>query len=179
MILTLILSAIKWIIVRPDLGIRFVGLENYLQVFSDTQFYLVILNTIVLSLVALVGCTVLGLALALLLNRDFLGVNFVRTLVISPFFVMDAVAGIIWRTMILNSSFGWNEYFASLLHVAPIDFFGVYSLLTIVILIVWQWTPFFVLIILAGFQNIPGRSWTAPAWTGRAGCASSCPSGCP
>jgi sorbitol/mannitol transport system permease protein len=55
----------------------------------------------------------------------------------------------------LNSSFGWNGYFASLLGVRPFDFFGVHSLLTIVILIVWQWTPFFVLIILAGFQNIP------------------------
>jgi sorbitol/mannitol transport system permease protein len=68
---------------------------------------------------------------------------------------MDAVAGIIWRTLLLNSSFGFNAYIASLLRIAPIDFFGVYSLFTIVILIVWQWTPFFVLIILAGFQNIP------------------------
>ena len=83
--------------------------------------------------------------------------NVVRTLIISPFFVMDAVAGIIWRTILLNSSFGWNGYFASLLGVRPFDFFGVHSLLTIIILIVWQWTPFFVLIILAGFQNIPAE----------------------
>ena len=154
MILTLILSAIKWIIVRPDLGIRFVGLENYLQVFSDTQFYFVILNTIVLSLVALVGCTVLGLALALLLNRRFVGINFVRTLMIAPFFVMDAVVGIIWKTLILHPSFGINGLLASWLHVKPIDFLGSYSLITIILLVIWQWTPFFVLILLSGFESI-------------------------
>jgi sorbitol/mannitol transport system permease protein len=90
-----------------------------------------------------------------MLDQDFPGVNVVRTLILSPFFVMDAVAGIIWRTMMLNSSFGFNESIASFLHIPPVDFFGVYSLLTIIILIVWQWTPFFVLIMLAGFRSIP------------------------
>ena len=154
-LVTLGLSLVRWIVVRPDLGITFIGLNNYADIFSSGDFYGVVLNTALITVVSLVACTFLGILFALMLNQDFPGVNIVRTLVILPFFVMDAVAGIIWRTMLLNSSFGWNEYFASLLHVAPIDFFGVYSLFTIIILIVWQWTPFFVLIILAGFQNIP------------------------
>lgn len=151
---TLGLSLVRWIVVRPDLGITFIGLDNYADIFTSRDFYEVVLNTVVITVASLAICTVLGILFGLMLNRDFPGVNIVRTLIISPFFVMDAVAGIVWRTIILNSSFGWNGYFATLFGVKPFDFFGVHSLLTIVILIVWQWTPFFVLIILAGFQNI-------------------------
>ena len=151
---TLGLSLVRWIVVRPDLGITFIGLDNYVEIFTSWDFYEVVLNTALITVVSLAVCTLLGILFGLMLNQDFPGVNIVRTLIISPFFVMDAVAGIVWRTILLNSSFGWNGYFASVLGVAPFDFFGVHSLLTIIILIVWQWTPFFVLIILAGLQNI-------------------------
>jgi sorbitol/mannitol transport system permease protein len=149
------LSLVRWIVVRPDLGITFIGLDNYAEIFTSMDFYRVVLNTALITIVSLAACTLLGILFGLMLNQDFPGINIVRTLIISPFFVMDAVAGIVWRTILLNSSFGWNGYFASVLHVAPFDFFGVHSLLTIIMLIVWQWTPFFVLIILAGLQNIP------------------------
>jgi sorbitol/mannitol transport system permease protein len=152
---TLGLSLVRWIVVRPDVGITFIGLDNYAEIFTSMDFYQVVLNTALITVVSLAICTLLGILFGLMLNQDFPGVNIVRTLIISPFFVMDAVAGIVWRTILLNSSFGWNGYFASILHVAPFDFFGVHSLLTIIMLIVWQWTPFFVLIILAGLQNIP------------------------
>ncbi|HVO38327.1 MAG TPA: sugar ABC transporter permease [Spirochaetia bacterium] len=152
---TLGLSLVRWIVVRPDLGISFVGLDNYAGIFSTRDFYEVVSNTVVITVVSLAVCTTLGILFGLMLNNQFPGVNVVRTLIISPFFVMDAVAGIVWRTIILNSSFGWNEYFARMVGVRPFDFFGVHALLTIILLIVWQWTPFFVLIILAGFQSIP------------------------
>jgi len=152
---TLAMSLVRWIVVRPDLGIMFVGLDNYGEIFRSGEFYSVILHTALITGVSLVACTVLGIGFGLMLNQDFPGVTVVRTLIISPFFVMDAVAGILWRTVMLNSSFGWNGWLASLLGMRPFDFFGVHSLLTIIVLIVWQWTPFFVLIILAGFQSIP------------------------
>jgi sorbitol/mannitol transport system permease protein len=153
-LVTLALSLVQWIVVRPDMGITFVGLNNYIDILVSRDFYAVVLNTALITLVSLAACTLLGILFGLMLNQDFPGVNIVRTLIISPFFVMDAVAGIVWRTMMLNSSFGFNESIASLLGIAPVDFFGVYSLLTIIILIVWQWTPFFVLIMLAGFRSI-------------------------
>jgi len=153
-LVTLGLSLVQWIVVRPDLGVTFVGLNNYIDILLSRDFYAVVLNTALITVVSLAACTLLGILFGLMLDQDFPGVNIVRTLILSPFFVMDAVAGIIWRTMMLNSSFGFNESITSLLHIAPIDFFGVYSLLTIIILIVWQWTPFFVLIMLAGFRSI-------------------------
>jgi sorbitol/mannitol transport system permease protein len=153
-LVTLALSLVQWIVVRPDLGVTFVGLSNYLDVLASRDFYAVVLNTALITVLSLAACTALGILFGLMLNRDFRGINVVRTLILSPFFVMDAVAGIVWRTMMLNSSFGFNEYFASLLRIPPIDFFGAHSLLTIIILIVWQWTPFFVLVMLAGFRSI-------------------------
>jgi sorbitol/mannitol transport system permease protein len=154
LVVTLVLSMIKWIVVRPDLGIRFVGLDNYLAVFANKEFYSIILNTISLSLASLAGCTILGLSFALLLNRRFIGINFLRTLMIAPFFVMDAVVGIMWKTLMLHPSFGINGLMASWFHMKPVDFLGNHSLLTITMLVIWQWTPFFVLILLSGFEGI-------------------------
>ena len=154
LLVTLVLSVVKWIVVRPDLGINFIGLNNYVQIFTDIEFYAIVLNTIVLTLVSIALCTVLGIAFAHLLNRRFPGVNFARTIMIAPFFVMDAVAGIVWKTLMLHPSFGINGLIASWLGVAPVDFLGQHSLLTVILLVVWQWTPFFVLILLAGFESI-------------------------
>jgi sorbitol/mannitol transport system permease protein len=89
-----------------------------------------------------------------MLNRRFPGVNLARTLLIAPFFVMDAVAGIVWKTLILHPSFGINGQIASWLGLAPVDFLGRFPLPTIILLVVWQWTPFFVLILLSGFEGI-------------------------
>lgn len=124
-LVTLALSLVQWIVVRPDLGVTFVGLNNYIDILVSRDFYAVVLNTALITLGSLAACTLLGILFGLMLNQDFPGVNIVRTLIISPFFVMDAVAGIIWRTMMLNSSFGFNESFASLLGIKPVDFFGV------------------------------------------------------
>lgn len=155
--LTIALSFLKWIVVRPDMGIKLSGFDNYLKIFTNSTFYEVILNTVFITAVSLLLCTILGIAFSLLLDRKIPGVNIVRTLIIAPFFVMDAVTGIIWKTLMLHPSFGFNGFFATLLHAKPIDFLGVYSLLTVIILVVWQWTPFFILIILAGLQGISGE----------------------
>jgi sorbitol/mannitol transport system permease protein len=154
LIVTLVLSVVKWIVVRPDLGINFIGLNNYFQIFTSREFYSVVLNTIMLTFVSIACCTILGIAFAHMLNRRFPGVNLARTIMIAPFFVMDAVAGIVWKTLMLHPSFGINGLVASWLGVAPVDFLGQHPLLTVVMLVVWQWTPFFVLILLAGFESI-------------------------
>jgi sorbitol/mannitol transport system permease protein len=154
LLVTLVLSVLRWVVVRPDLGISFIGLRNYFQIFASPEFYSIALNTILLTLGSIACCMCLGIALAQMLNRRFPGVNLARTLMIAPFFVMDAVAGILWKTLMLHPSFGINGQIASWLGIAPVDFLGSHSLLTIVLLVVWQWTPFFVLILLSGFESI-------------------------
>ncbi|MFD0870420.1 MULTISPECIES: carbohydrate ABC transporter permease [Paenibacillus] len=156
-ILTIIFSFINWNVKRPDLGINFAGIDNYKKILTDGQFYQVVFNSLLIVVVALTICTVLGILFGLMLNRNFRGVNLLRTLFVIPYFVMEAVVGIIWKTLMLNPSLGLNYYISNALGIEPIDFFGKYALLTIMILIIWQWTPFFFLIIMAGLQNMPSE----------------------
>jgi len=154
-LVTLGLSVVRWIVVRPDLKVSFVGISNYIQLFTTPAFLGIIVNTMVMTLASITVCTLFGLIISLTLNRQFPGVNIARIILIAPFFVMDAVAGIVWKTLMLHPSFGINSVIANLFGVTPVDFLGHYPMFTVVMLVVWQWTPFFVLILLAGLQSIP------------------------
>ena len=154
-ILTIILSFVRWNVKRPDLGIGFAGISNFKEVLTNMDFYKVLLNTLLLSGVTLIISTVLAIGLGLLFNREFKGVNLCRTLLVMPYFVMEAVVGIVWKTLMLNPSLGLNHYISRFFGIAPIDFLGQHSLETVMILIIWQWTPFLFLIIMAGLQGMP------------------------
>ncbi len=154
-LITIYYSFLKWNINRPDQGIHFAAFSNYAKIFSSQDFYTVLLNTFIIIVVSLVVCTVLSILLGLLFNRKFAGVNVCRTLIVLPFFVMESVIGIVWKTLILSPSFGLNYYISQFFGRPAVDFFGQDALLTILILIIWQWTPFFFLIIMAGLQNMP------------------------
>ena len=154
-IITIFYSFLNWNINRPDLGIKFAGLSNYSKIFSSSDFYTVLLNTFIIIVVSLGVCTILSILLGLLYNRKFAGVNVCRTMIVLPFFVMEAVVGIVWKTLILSPSLGLNYYISHFFGMQSIDFFGQYALLTILILIMWQWTPFFFMSIMAGLQNMP------------------------
>ena len=140
---------------RPDKGSKFVWFANFKAILTGGEFYVVLLNTFILTVLSLLICLVLGTGLALLMNRDFAGKGFIRTTFIAPFFVMPAVSGIIWKTAILNPTFGISAYLAGVLGQQPVDWLGTYPLQTIVALVSWQWIPFFMLIILAGLQSVP------------------------
>lgn len=153
-VMTIIFSFFKYNLKKPD-QFGFAGLDNFIKVFKTGDFYIAFTNFLIMTVSSVIICTILGMIFALLLNRSFLGVNIVRTLIIMPMFVMDAVIGVIWTTLMLNPSFGINGILSNLIGVAPIEFISSYPLETVVLLIVWQWTPLFVLVFLAGFQSIP------------------------
>lgn len=154
-LMTLILSFIRWNIKRPDLPVEFAGFDNYKFIFTDSKFYQVLLNSLVQAAVALALCTIFGFLLALVFNRAFKGIFIARSLIIIPYFVMESVVGIVWKTLILSPSFGINQVLASFFGMEPVAFFSSrLSLVTIIILIVWQWTPFLFMILLAGLQNL-------------------------
>lgn len=154
-LITIILSFIKWNVKRPDIPISFAGLENYIYIFTDSNFYRVLLNSFIQATVSLALCTVLAFLLALLFNRTFKGIHIARSFIMISYFVMESVVGIIWKTLILSPSFGINQILSNLIGIEPISFFdSAHSLITIIILIVWQWTPFMFMILLAGLQNL-------------------------
>ncbi len=153
-VVTLILSFLRWNVRRPDLRIRFAMLHNYGDMLFGARFYHVLLNTMLITAIALVACAILGLALALLFNRDFRGAPVLRALILIPYFVPGSVSGLIWKNLMLDPSFGFNYYILKLFGARPIDFFGHFALGTIIILVTWQLAPFFYLILRAGLQNL-------------------------
>lgn len=175
-LITIILSVFSWNIRRPDIPVTFNGIENYVHLFSDGDFYTVLLNTFRITLFSLVIALVLAFVLALLFNRNFPGVSIARSLLIIPYFVMEPVIGIVWKTLILSPSFGINEVIARAFGVDPISFFSAENALnTVIVLCVWQWTPFLFLILLSGLQSLPeevmeaarvdGAGWLRQIWS--------------
>ena len=155
-ILTIIYSTLRWNLARPDLPIIFAGFDNYLFFFQNPEFYSIFWQTILVTLLALLFCTVGGFIMSVLLDNAIPGVNIVRTLILGPFFVMSTASGVIWKTTILNTSFGWYGVILKALGFTPPDLISYYPIPVIIFLFVWQWLPFFVLIILAGLQSISG-----------------------
>ena len=104
-LLTLWYSLESWSLVRPG-SQHFVGLTNYVDVFSDSQFWTTALNTVVMTVGTVLIAMVIGVGLALLLDRKFLGRGVVRTLLITPFLVMPVASALVWKTVMLDATFG-------------------------------------------------------------------------
>lgn len=153
-VLTIVYSMLRWNLTRPDLKIRFAGFDNYLFFLKNTEFYSIAWQTILLTFVTLAFCTLGGFLMSILLDHAVPGINIARTLILGPFFVMSTASGVIWKTTILNTTFGWYGVILKGLGFEPVDLLSYYPILVITFLFVWQWMPFFVLIILAGLQGI-------------------------
>ncbi|MCG5431041.1 sugar ABC transporter permease [Mycobacterium sp. MYCO198283] len=148
---TLYYSTLSWNLVRPDSG-EFVGLQNYVDVVKDGTFWQVAVNTVVIIVATVLLSVVLGLLLALLLDRAFLGRGIVRTLLITPFLVTPVAGALMWKTAMLDPVFGIVNW---ILPGEGIDFVSRFPLSSVIVALVWQWTPFMMLLILAGLQSMP------------------------
>jgi sorbitol/mannitol transport system permease protein len=145
---TLVLSTFDWNALRP--GDRsFIGLGNYVTVLSDKRLRAALVNTITLTAGAVIFSMILGLLLAILLDRKFLGRSVVRTLLITPFLVMPIAAALLWKHAIYNPAYGLiNGIFGG-----STDWISSYPKAAVIATLVWQWTPFMMLILLAGLQS--------------------------
>nr|WP_090275621.1 sugar ABC transporter permease [Mycolicibacterium komanii]CRL68630.1 sugar ABC transporter permease [Mycolicibacterium komanii] len=151
---TLYYSTLSWNLVRPG-SRKFIGLQNYVTVAKDSQFWTVALNTVILIVGVVLLSAFFGLLLALLLDRAFLGRGIVRTLLITPFLVTPVAAALIWKTTILDPNNGILNWVMSLVGIERIDWIGRFPLSMVMVMLIWQWTPFMMLLILAGLQSMP------------------------
>jgi sorbitol/mannitol transport system permease protein len=151
---TLYYSTLSWNLVRPG-SRRFVGVQNYVDVVQDSQFWRVALNTVVLIAGVVLISAFLGLLLALLLDRLFLGRGIVRTLLITPFLVTPVAGALMWKTSMLDPVFGIVNWVLSPFGVHHVDWVSQFPLSSVMVELVWQWTPFMMLLILAGLQSMP------------------------
>ena len=147
-------SLTDWKVVPP--GPReFVGLENYRNMFDDHFFVDAVWVTVRMTVIPVFGAIVLGTAFAILLDRKFFGQGIVRTLLITPFLLMPVVIGLIWKNQMFHGLYGVLNWVIEKLGGSPVEFVSRYPLLSIVIVLIWQWTPFMMLIMLAGLQSQP------------------------
>ncbi|MXQ75986.1 ABC transporter permease subunit [Rhodococcus rhodochrous] len=151
---TLYYSTQSWNLVSPG-SRRFVGLQNYVDVFQDSQFWQVTLNTVILIVGTVLISVILGLLLALLLDRAFLGRGIARTLLITPFLVTPVASALIWKTSMFDPVFGIINFVLSPFGVGEVDWISRFPLPAVMVALVWQWTPFMMLLILAGLQSMP------------------------
>ncbi|MFF0240638.1 carbohydrate ABC transporter permease [Rhodococcus pyridinivorans] len=151
---TLYYSTQSWNLVSPG-SRRFVGLQNYVDVFQDSQFWQVTLNTVILIVGTVLISVILGLFLALLLDRAFLGRGIARTLLITPFLVTPVASALIWKTSMFDPVFGIVNFVLSPFGLGEVDWISRFPLPAVMVALVWQWTPFMMLLILAGLQSMP------------------------
>lgn len=146
--------------------ISFAGLDNYYYFITDPNFGAAVLNTIYLVGGVLLITVIGGLFLALLIDQPIFGQGIVRILVISPFFVMPTVAALVWKNMLMNPIYGIFAWLFSLVGLPPVDFLAQIPLLSIILIVAWQWLPFATLILLTALQSLDGEQMEAAEMDG-------------
>ena len=151
------------------------GIGNYKYVWGQDSFWLAIQNSLLIVCSILFLTVILGVLIAVLINRSFPGRGIVRVLLISPFFVMPAVNAVLWINMILDPVLGLQGiavngindvidglrtapivggFFSLWPEFAPISFRATQtSAYAVIMMVTWQWTPFAVLIFMTSLQS--------------------------
>jgi sorbitol/mannitol transport system permease protein len=160
-VVTLIVSFMDWNAYYPDER-GFTGFTNFQRVLTDVNMRGAIITTIVLTATVVLVSLLLGMLIALLLDRKFLGRGAVRTMMITPFLVVPVAAALLWKHALFNPEYGllngvltwiWGLFGSS---AAPQpDWISTVPLISIEVALIWQWTPFMMLILLAGLQSRP------------------------
>jgi len=152
----------SWNLLNPSEGFPFVGLSNYIHEFvADPNFWPVIVQTVELVFGATALALIGGTGLALLLDRPFWGRNVLRGLATIPFLVTPAAVAISWKNLFLSPNFGIIDWLLHSLGLPIIPWFSSFPLQSVIIIIAWEWTPFVMLVILAGLQSIPNETYEA------------------
>lgn len=164
------LSFTEWYMLSGDEPARFVGLQNYLQLFSDERFVRSIWHTFYFAGASVTVQVILGIALALLFDREFRGKTFYRSLFLMPMIAMPTAMSLVWIIM-FDVNYGVLNYFLGLLGLGPVEWVvnPRYVIPSLVLTDVWHWTPFMTLLILAGLQSLPPEPFEAAKIDGASG----------
>ena len=152
---------IKWFLNKPNPP-TFIGLKNIQNVLMDTRFWNSLRVTLVILLIAVTVETLAGLFLSLLFRDKVYGKRIIISLLMIPIMISPMVIGIIWR-FILNPEIGIANYILKMIGLQPLVWLGdiKYALSTIILIDIWQWTPFMFIIFLSGMQGISPNLYEA------------------
>src|SRR2546421_6327554 len=153
-VMSIYYSLTNWHVVPPGPR-QWVGLHNYSTLFSDSFFRSAVWVSVRLTVIPVIFSLFLGTLFAVLLDRKFFGRGLIRTLLITPFLLMPVVAALIWKQQMFSSLFGVLNKVLNFLGLNSVAFISDHPLGSIITVLVWQWTPFMMLIVLAGLQSQP------------------------
>lgn len=150
------LAFLSWDLSRLTGGVRFIGLENFITLVNDARFW----NTARVTLIFVLGAVgleyVLGLGLAVLLNQEIRFRRFFRVVFLMPMMLTPAAVAYAGR-MLFNESMGPVNHIIKLLGGPLIPWFSspTLALPSLILLDAWEWTPFVMIVLLAGLQSLP------------------------
>ena len=153
LVMTLYFSTLRYNLLNPGQE-DFVGFENYAYFLTDPAFFTALRNTLVLVGSVIAITVVAGTLFALLLDQAFFGRAIVRLLVIAPFFIMPTVSALVWKNLLMHPVTGLFAWIAGLFGAKPIDWFAQVPLLSVILIVAWQWLPFATLILLTALQSL-------------------------
>ena len=133
---------------------EFVGLKNYITLFYDPAFRESLSVTLTFAFAVVFAEIIIGVGLALLLDRNIRGMSILRTLFILPMMIAPVVVGLMWRYM-YHPTVGTFNRFLERIGLEGVDWLGQYALLSVIIADIWQWTPFIFILSLAALQSLP------------------------
>jgi sorbitol/mannitol transport system permease protein len=153
LVMTLYFSFLRYNLLMPGME-EWAGLFNYRFFLTDPAFGAALTNTLLLVGGVLLITVGGGLFLALLLDQPFFGQGIVRLLVVAPFFVMPTVSALVWKNMMMHPVNGLFAWLARTFGLQPIDWLAQVPLLSIIMIVAWQWLPFATLILLTALQSL-------------------------
>lgn len=154
-------SLFSWNLMYPD-SRKFIWFGNFLQLATDSLFWNAAGNTLYQVTVTVAGQLLLGLLIALLLDRSFLGVGILRSLYLFPMMTTPIVAGLAWR-MFFNGDFGIINYFLNLVGLPGPNWLGdpAWAMPAVILTDWWLSTPFVTMILLAGLKSMSQEPYEA------------------
>ena len=153
LVMTIYFSFIRYNLMQPE-NVGFIGLENFEYFVTDPSFGTAVMNTLLLLGSVILITVLMGIAIALLIDAPFPGRGLVRILLISPFFVMPTVNALLWKHMMMNPIYGVLAQVWIFFGATPVDWLTDWPLLSVIIMVSWQWLPFAALIFMTALQSM-------------------------
>jgi trehalose/maltose transport system permease protein len=140
----------------------FVGVENYVEMFQNPDFLEGLSNTVIFTVVSVTLEFIIGLVIALAVNRAFRGRGLVRAAILVPWAFPTVISAVMWRLM-FQDQIGIINFVANAIGLISEPILADRTLLLIgaILVDVWKTTPFMALLLLAGLQVIPGEVYEA------------------
>ena len=144
---------------------QFVGFRNYVFLLNDPAFRESLTVTLKFVFAVVSVEMVVGVGLALLLDRNIRGMSVLRTMFILPMMIAPVVVGLIWRYM-YHPTIGTFNNALGAIGLDGLDWLSRYPLLAVIIADIWQWTPFIFILALAALQSLPRSALEAARMDG-------------